>query len=371
MRGLRRRASIAVGCLLMATPAVPVARAQEAPAVQLHLVRQARALETVGEFAKALVPWRELRVLVPRDADLELAIACDEARAGMLEAAATRLASPLLSRAAMDTVPADRFRRYTSQREDDLYVNNAFDGWHWYVWRARAEVAAARGRWADATAAARRSVAARPMSGKEWLLLAVCAGRAGLADEARTAAQRAAMLDPGLPEAQYVAGLWAWKGGRREEAQDRFRAASTLDSTYQAPALALVRSNVSGSAPDSLPVAILTGIRAIGLLTSPAGPKLETYVPPPPAAIIARKVDPAVPDSLKARLATERLGFWLLVDERGRVVLHELTWFPADRYPASLVGELAAKLAAWRFVPMVLEDQPRKMWVDVQYAFQF
>src|SRR6185369_6108405 len=134
------------------------------------------------------------------------------------------------------------------------------------------------GRWHEARQAAEVAVAARPLAGKEWLLLAVCAGREGDRGAAETAAARAAVLDPTLPEARYLAGLFAWRGGRRAAAQSEFRAAVALDSSYRAPALALVRSRLPGAAPDSLPAEFLTGVREVGMLTSPMGPKLEEFV---------------------------------------------------------------------------------------------
>src|SRR5439155_105707 len=82
-------------------------------------------------------------------------------------------------------------------------------------------------------AAAEACVAARPLAGKEWLILAVCAGHDGDLEASRRAASAAVDLDPTLPEAQYLHGLLAWRDGRRAEAQDRFRTAIALDSTYR------------------------------------------------------------------------------------------------------------------------------------------
>ena len=97
-----------------------------------------------------------------------LALALDEARSGQLDSAAARLWSPLLSEAMADTLPPERRRRYPWEREQ-LWVNGWYDGWPWYIARARAEVAASLGRWPQALEAARACVAARPLAGKEWL----------------------------------------------------------------------------------------------------------------------------------------------------------------------------------------------------------
>ena len=105
------------------------------------------------------------------------------------------------------------------------------------------------GRWQEALEAARRGVAARPLSGKEWLILAIAAGHAGQSDEAVASARKALELDPSLPEAHYLDGLHEWKAGRRNAAQAAFRAALELDSSYRAPAIALVRSQAPRHRP--------------------------------------------------------------------------------------------------------------------------
>jgi tetratricopeptide (TPR) repeat protein len=366
-------AAAAAACLATAARSAPPAATvssypPDRPLTPIEIVREARDFEDHNAYPKALVSWRRLRALAPLDGDLELATALDEARAGQIDSAAARLADRVLSDAAMDTLPVSRYRSYAAGRES-LYVNGRFDGWHWYVWRARAEVAMAHARWDEATQAARRCVAARPVAGKEWLLLAVCAGRAGFADEARAAAQKATVLDATLPEAHYLAGLWAWRDGRRPEAQAFFRAALTADSTMSPAALALVRMRLAGSGPDSLPTAFLTGKRAAGLLTSASGPKLEEFLQLEQVQILAHRQDPVLPDSLKTRLLSQRFLVWLLVDDEGHVVLNDLPWSTADGYPAPVLADLLKNLAAWRFLPGKLEGMPRASWVDIQYAF--
>lgn len=351
----------------LATPARPApATPVENEQARLGIVRQAREYEDHADYAKAVAAWRRLRPLAPADADLELATALDEARAGQLDSAAVRLRGSVLSAAAVDTLPHSRYRTYGVDREN-IYVNAGFDGWHWYVWRARAEVALARGHWEEAAVAARHCAQARPFTGKEWLLLAVCAGRAGLDDEARAASRRALQLDATLPEAHYLAGLWAWRDGRRPDAWAHFRAAVEIDSTYGPPALALMRSRLPGTRPDSLPATFLTGRRSVAMLISSRGPKLEDVAPSGSFPVLVRVEQPSLPDSLRAKLPAKKILMWLLVDEGGRVVLNDLQSV-ATHDPVA-IAELVKKLPDWRFLPARVDDQPRAAWVDVQYGF--
>ncbi len=334
----------------------------------LAIADRALRFEERGEYRRALDAWRELRPRTAPDADLELATALAEARTGSLDSAAARLAGPVLAAAANDTLPTTRYRFFRPRQEHQM-TNGAFDGWHWYVWRARAEVAAARGRWEEATAAARRAVAARPASGKDRLLLALCAGRAGHADEARAAARRAVALDPGVPEAHYLDAVWAWRDGRRAEAQGGFEAAVALDPGFAPAVSALARARLPGSAPDSLPTAFLTGARAPGLLTSPAGPRIEEVVRMDQVPIAAERRQPSVPDSLRGRVTDARLPLWLLIDAEGRVALAEVPWYPSRDFPPALVAELMGLLPSWRFTPAVVAGAPRAVWVELRYGF--
>jgi tetratricopeptide (TPR) repeat protein len=305
---------------------------------------------------------------VARDGDLELAIAIDAARCGEVDSALAILAEPTLQAALEDTLPMTRNVFYGSQREA-IYSDGKFDGWAWYVWRARAELSLARGRWEDATVAARCAVRARPVSGKDWLLLAVAAGRAGHDDEARAAADRAAALDRTLPEACYLEGVWAWRTGRRTDAQKAFRAATEADRTFQPAGMALVRMQLPGAVPDTLPARFLTGGREAGIVTSPVGPKMEDFIQVDRPIILTNKMDPAVPDSLKKPLFGYRLPLWVLVDENGRVVLNEVAWTKPDQIAPSVVADLLATLPSWRFMPALVHDRPRRAWVDLLYSF--
>jgi len=350
------------------TPAAPAGKAA-ADRDPLGIAREARRYEERGDYAAALGEWRTLQPRVPADADVELARAIDEARIGQLEAAATRLSGVLLTAAGLDTLPITRYHRYLPAREV-LYTNGSFDGWHWYVWRARAEVAAARGRWEEAAIAARQCVAARPASGTERLLLATCAGRAGWAAEARAAADQAVSLDRGLPEAHYLAALWAWKDGRREEGQQGFRAAIIADSTFRPAAIALVRSRLPGAAPDSLPTGFLTGPRAVGMLTSPVGPKFEDPLTTPSGPPPMKVLSPQIPDSVRSQMQSRSISFSLFVDAEGHVILHDLPWFSPGTVPTRVVSELAAVLPLWRFVPLGITYDPRGMWLELSHGIK-
>ena len=115
----------------------------------LERAAEARGLEDLGAYTRAVEALKVLRASQPLDADLEIALALDEARSGMLDSAAARLRSPLLERAAVDSMPVTRRDQY-SWRRDGTWVTGAFEGWYWYVWRARAEVQAALGHWIEA-----------------------------------------------------------------------------------------------------------------------------------------------------------------------------------------------------------------------------
>jgi hypothetical protein len=347
------------------------------------LASEALSLEERGAYGRAAEALRELRRSTAPDADLEIALALDEARSGRLDSAAALLWGPLLTAALADTLPVSRRHDYLGGREH-LWINGTFDGWHWYIARARAEVAAARGGWEEALPAARLSVAARPLAGKEWLILAVCAGRfaatldtgAQLAarswvePEAANAAARAAFLDPSLPEARYLAGLHAWRARSRATAQSEFRAALALDSTYRAPALALVRSRLPASAPDTLPTVLLTGVREIGLLTSSIGPKIEESIQLDQPASLLEEADPGLSDSLRATFTARQMALPVLIDERGRIVLHELPWFDPARLPEIGVSRVVGSLPRWRFEPGMKNGEPRRMWGAIEINFQ-
>jgi hypothetical protein len=337
-------------------------------AQRLELGKTARGLEELGAYARAAESLRQLRANTAPDADLELALALDEARSGHADSAAALLWTPLMERAVADSLPPERRHEYPWQRES-LWLNGRFDGWNWYIARARAEVAASLGQWDRAHEAAMACVAARPLAGKEWHILAVCAGRVGQPGEARLAAHYATSLDPTLPEAAYLSGVHEWRVGRHAQAQALFRAAVALDSTWSTPALAFVRSRLPGTPADTLPTEFLTGVRAVGLLTSPLGPKLEEFVQMDLPATILHRGEPRMPDSLMAHHAPVTVDLPVLVDERGRAVLHELPSLPESELPAIAVAALVGSLTEWRFRPAMKNNTPHRVWATVEYNY--
>ena len=350
------------------TASKPAAPAPASRAALLAHAKEVRALEDLGAYGQAREALRALRSRTGPDPDLEIELALLEARSGQLDSAAARLWSPALTAALSDSMPVTRRERYGWDR-GPLWLNESFDGWNWYVARARAEVASSLGRWPEARDAARLSVATRPLAGKEWLVLAVCAGRAGDLDEAAEAARRAALLDPTLPEAQYLVGLHEWRSGRPRTAHEMFRAAVALDSLYREPALALVRLRLPAAPPDSLPVDLLTGVRGTGLLTSRQRPKVEENIQMDSAPSATQGPGVTVPDSLRAGWAEDQVTIPVLIDARGRVVLHEWPWFDLSRMPAEGVGLTVRSLLEWRFQPALHLGKPEPVWGKVNIAF--
>ncbi|HTM58243.1 MAG TPA: hypothetical protein VL123_07495 [Candidatus Udaeobacter sp.] len=348
----------------VATRPVPLTDAQ-----RMELAKTARELEEVGAYTRAAVTLGRLRLGSPADADLDLALALDLARIGRPEGAESLLVAPPLTAALTDTLPVQRRHLYPWERET-LWTNGHFDGWAWYVWRARAEVAVALGHWHDARVAAEGCILAHPMSGQEWLVFAIAAGREGLMEQAAAAARFAAILDPTLPEAEYLSGVHQWRNGHAAQAQKSFRAAVALDSTWRVPALAMIRSRLPGAAPDTLPTDLLIGIRAAALLTSPARPKIEEFVQMDESATILRRGWPSLPDSLMTLMPTLDLALPVLVDERGRVALLFWPWMPASEIPPLVVSGIVRSLNEWRFKPAMKNNAPHPVWATVEYAYK-
>src|SRR5262249_27903113 len=136
----------------------------------------------------------------------------------------------------------------------------------------------ARRDWKQMLAMATLAASARPLSGKEALLLALAASHSGDEEYGEAAAAWAAYLEPWLPEAHYLSGIWAWRHGRRAAGRRRFEAASALDSSGRAPVLAAARLALPGSRPDSFPARFLNGVRACAILTSARRPKQEEFI---------------------------------------------------------------------------------------------
>jgi hypothetical protein len=183
------------------------------------------------------------------------------------------------------------------------------------------------------------------------------------------AARKAVFLDPTLPEAHYLVGLYEWRSGRRTVAQSEFRLAVAADSAYMPAALALVRSRLPSAPPDSLPADLLTGVREGGLLTSMFWPKLEEEVSMDAPPGLLEEADPRLPDSVRASLTAAEMALPVLIDERGRIVLHELPWFEPARFPEAAVSLLVGSLPRWRFEPAMRHGAPHRSWSAVRIHF--
>jgi len=351
-----RIAVLAVAALSFAgvAHAIPVAGPTErAQAV----AAEARTLEESGAWAAAAAKLRSLRVLVPPDADLELWLAVFEARSGALDSARIRLASPLINAAAGDTLPEMRWTEYRWNKTAS-WMDGRWTGWHWYLWRARAEIAAAEARWPDALAAIRRTIVARPTDGKEWYARALCEAQLGQDANARVSLGRASAFDPTLPEVPYLAGLLLWREGKRPEAQAMFRTAIETASGDREPATALLRVRMSGSAPDPLPNEFLSGTRRAGLLTSADGPKREAFMKTEvPATLISRESAPA------AAAGGRKIPVQLLVDREGRVILCEIPFLKGEN---AAVGPTLATLPRWRYTPAIVNSVTSPAWVATE-----
>jgi tetratricopeptide (TPR) repeat protein len=334
-----------------------------------ELAKEARLLEDAGAYARAAATLAVLRGRVPADADLEIARAIDEARAGALDSARVHLASPLLAASLADTLPEARRTPYAWSR-DAMWIDGRYTGWPWVIARARAEVAAALGRWTEARDAARVAVQMHPLAGVEHAILSVCAARAGDLELARDAAHAALALDPALPEAHDLAGLWEWRDGHRAAALEQFRAGVALDSADVPAALGLMRARLPGAAPDSFPTTLLRGIREAGLVTSPVGPKLEQFEQMDTPAIVLRRDLLPISDSLAHGLAPLHLILPILVDRNGRAAYHELPWFSARDLPGPVVARILESVPTWRFRPAVRGGELRAVWASVEVAHQ-
>lgn len=361
---MTRRPRAALLPFLALLCAAPAARAAPDP-VLLDRARSAREIEDIGGYARALELMEVVRARTRPDADLELAMALNEARIGRTASAAARLWGPLLTAALEDTLPLERRAHYFWDRET-AWLDGRFDGWHWYVARARAEVAARLGRWSEAAEAARIAAAAHPFSGKEWHVLATCLARAGRLEEATRHAIHAARLDPTLPEPAYLAGVLAWRQGREADAQRAFREAIRRDSTWTAPAVALVRSRLPVP-PDTLPAGFFTGLRRVAELTAPDGPKHEQFRQMEHPAVLKKKVEPAFPPGVRLDPPPPPLILSVFLDANGRPVLHDLPWLPPGIVSEEWVIALLRALPEWAYEPATLHGEPRPVWVTVQY----
>jgi hypothetical protein len=353
-----------------ARPASPPVAGHALKPIEVAL--QARTLEETGAYSSALEQLKRLRGMQGPDADLELAIALDEARIGLADSAWSRLHGPLLTAALSDTGGPARRTEYPFQREG-LWINGRFDGWYWYVARARAELAFARRDWKEAAAMASRAALARPLSGKEALLLALAASHTGDAELGEAAAGWAAYLEPWLPEAHYLAALWAWRHGRRGEAREWLKTAIAADSSWRVPVLALTRLTLPGSQPDSIPTRFLSGARACAMLTSSHRPKQEEYIQFDKIPSLVFNPQPQPPDSVRALLHLQKatqIYVQVLVSEKGVPLLSELPWVTEAQVPAAVVHHVLDQVGSWRFLPAVKFAKPYRTWASVEYVLK-
>lgn len=334
-----------------------------------QIARDARTHEDAGRYAAALRHQLELRRSILTDADLELVIALNEARTGAVDSAWSRLHGGLLSAALTDTGDVSRRHDYPYER-DGLWVNGRFDGWYWYVARARAELALERGDWPAARAAAHQALEARPYSGKDALLLALAAARVGDLEFSEAAAAYAAHLEPSLPEAHHLLGLHLWRLGKRNEATVAFQFALQADSSFTPAALALVRSRLPGARADTLPRGFLTGIRRAAELTSPIGPKVEEDRQQDTSPMLAWNPHTPLPQELIAQLRSKdplTVYVHVLIDPGGRPRSLELPYSSPERIPLGVYHHLSKDILSWRFVAPTRFGAPVVAWVTAEY----
>ena len=337
-----------------------------------QLAQEARIYEEAEAWGSAAQRLRALRDVTAPDADLELMRAWCEARSGRVDSAAAILDRPPLATAGDDSMPVARWREYPWAHEG-AWLNGHFDGWHWYVWRTRAELAIARGRWDEALAAQRRATAARPLVGKEWHVQALCAARLGRWEDASAWDSLALVLDPTLPDAHYLSGLMAWRTGRRNDAQQHFRAAVGLDSLFREPAIAMLRVRMLGSSADTLPAEPFSGLRRVSWLTAPDGPKPEVFMQMQLAANLRSKVDAdvVVPNGILPHGAQRTtLAVSMLIDGHGHVVLNDVPHYATQQLDPAKVSAILATLPRWRFDPAMRDGQPHPVWVGYEYVMK-
>ena len=332
----------------------------------LEIAYNARNLEDAGAYGQAADQLRGLRGKVKRDVDLEIALALDLARSGQVDSALAILSSKTLEAAANDSLPIKRRGEYPYSRET-MWVNGVYDGWNWYILRARAELEAKKGRWKEAAAWAQRATDTWVNSGKDWHILAVCAAQAGQEDVSRQATAHATLLDSTIPEAWYMAGLWAWHDGKRTEALGDFRHAVRLDSSYQAPALAMIKLRLPGAQPEPFPKELFTGFRQAALLTSSFGPKPEEFVQMDTPASLDTAADTAVVDTIPPGVHPFVIVLSLLVDDQGMPVLNQLPWYEPSRLDFRKVIRIINSVPAMRFHPATRFHRPSAVWISMDY----
>jgi tetratricopeptide (TPR) repeat protein len=335
----------------------------------LDVAANVETLERVGAYARALEQLQRLRELVPRDPDLELYLALYQARLAAYDSAAALLAGLPLTAAELDSQPRGRQHVYPWERGAQ-WTNGRYDGWSWYVLRARAEVAAALGRWDQAAEFQRRAAGQKAWAGKEWVLLGACQAKAGRMEEAERSMARGRWLDPSLPEAHYWNGLLDWRAGRRAAAAQAFAEAAELDTSFREAVIARTRIRLPGSRPDEFPSWLLRGRSAAALLTSPVRPKLEEHVEADvgPQAVVSPA--PQLPAGLKPFREPPLAVVPVLVDENGRAVLNEPPAMDPRAWSDTLIHATLAPLREWRFTPAQRSGAPIAVWGEAVLRVQ-
>ena len=82
-------------------------------------------------------------------------------------------------------------------------------------------------------------------------------------------------------------------------------------------------------------------------------------------ATITKPIYAAMPDSLRRGLTALTMTLPILVDQRGRIVLHELPWFEATRLPPPALAILLSSLPLWQFSPALRHNEPQAVWTAI------
>ena len=349
-------------------PSAPGISPAQRSARALELAKNAQAFEEIGAYARALEELQKLRPLVKRDADLELEMALLQARLASWDSAAVLLANLPLTKAMTDSQPASRRVPYPWQKPL-VWTNGQYDGWSWYVWRARAELAAQRRDWSQALANQERAARERAWSGKEWVLLGVFQARVGRWEDAARSFDRGLLLEPILPEAHYYKGLSDWRSGHRGDALVDFGEAIRLDSLFDEAVLARARLRLGTGHVDSLPPWLLRGRSADALLTSMERPKYEEMVQPDQPAGALEAPQPHYPPSIPPFGTGHTAMIPVLVGEDGRVLIADPPYMNPAQWPDSLIGAAVGVLRDWRFFPGRRSGVPIRSWSDAPVHF--
>jgi hypothetical protein len=58
------------------------------------------------------------------------------------------------------------------------------------------------------------------------------------------------------------------------------------------------------------------------------------------------------------------------VDERGRVVVHDLPWFDPAKLPEEVLTPILARMPEWRFKPAMRLGAPTSVWTTIELTIQ-